>query len=61
MHKSSNVFRIVGGREVEHRKGNIEALGVELSEKETDEIEAVLPFEVGFPINVFFEMGGDKV
>jgi aryl-alcohol dehydrogenase-like predicted oxidoreductase len=38
MHKSPYVFPICGGRKVEHLKGNIEALGLELSEGDRDGI-----------------------
>ena len=55
MHKSPYVFPIVGGRKIEHLKANIEALGVELSDEEIDEIEAAAPFQVGFPLSMIFE------
>ena len=58
MHKSPYVFPIVGGRKIEHLKGNIEALAIELSEEEIDRIEGALPFDVGFPMNMLFEFGG---
>lgn len=60
MHKAPYVFPIVGGRKVEHLKGNIEALGVELTDDEVDEIDAATPFKVGFPMNVLFENYGGK-
>lgn len=49
MHKTPYVYPIVGGRKVDHLKGNIEALGLELSQEEMDEIEDSVPFELGFP------------
>lgn len=52
MHKAPYVFPIVGGRTVKHLQGNIEALGVELSRDEIDELEAAAPFDYGFPFNV---------
>jgi hypothetical protein len=55
MHKAPYVFPIVGGRNIEHLKGNIEALGLELSEEEIDEIDNVVPFDVGFPMKFIFE------
>ncbi|CAK4034383.1 Norsolorinic acid reductase A [Lecanosticta acicola] len=58
MHKTPYVFPIVGGRKVEHLKGNIEALGVELTQEEVDEIEDAEPFDVGFPNSFLFGMGG---
>lgn len=60
MHKSPYVFPIVGGRKVEHLKGNIEGLSVELSDEEIDEIEDAAPFKVGFPLSLLFEYGGGK-
>lgn len=59
-HKSPYVFPIVGGRKVEHLKGNIEALKIELSDGEIDEIEGAAPFDHGFPLNFVFEYGSDQ-
>ncbi|KAF2180052.1 Aldo/keto reductase [Zopfia rhizophila CBS 207.26] len=60
MHKAPYVFPIVGGRKVEHLKGNIEALGLDLTDEEMDEIDNESGFEVGFPMNFLFEFGGAK-
>jgi aryl-alcohol dehydrogenase-like predicted oxidoreductase len=49
MHKAPYVFPIVGGRTIEHIKGNIEALEVELSTEDIKEIEEAIPFCLGFP------------
>lgn len=49
LHKTSYVFPICGGRKVDHLKGNIEALGLELSQEDMDEIESAYDFSVGFP------------
>ena len=57
-YKSPYVFPIVGGRKIEHLKSNIEALSIELSDKEIDEIDGAAPFEHGFPLNFIFEYGG---
>ena len=57
-YKSPYVFPIVGGRKIEHLKSNIEALSVELSDEEIDEIDAAAPFEHGYPLNFIFEYGG---
>lgn len=57
-HKSLYVFPIVGGRKIEHLKGNIEALSIELSDEEIDEIDGAAPFDHGFPLNFLFEYGG---
>lgn len=58
MHKAPYVYPIVGGRKVEHLKGNIEALGVELSQEEIDGIEDAEPFDVGFPLGFLYGFGG---
>ena len=61
MAKAPYVFPIVGGRKVEHLKGNIEALGLELSDEDMAEIEAAAPFDVGFPLNFLsHKPGGAK-
>ncbi|PNS18871.1 Versiconal hemiacetal acetate reductase [Sphaceloma murrayae] len=54
MHKAPNVFPIVGGRKVEHLKGNIEALKLKLTDEEIEEIESTVPFDHGFPLNFLF-------
>ncbi len=51
MHKAPYVFPICGGRKVDHLKGNIEALGLELSKEDMDEIDGATPFDIGFPNN----------
>ena len=58
MHKAPYVFPIVGIRKVEHLQGNIEALSVELTDEDVDDIEAAQPFDLGFPSNFLMEMGG---
>lgn len=60
MHKAPYVFPIVGIRKVEHLQGNIEALSVELTDEDIDDIEAAQPFDLGFPGNFLMEMGGAK-
>ncbi|KZF19348.1 Aldo/keto reductase [Xylona heveae TC161] len=57
MHKTPYVFPIVGGRNIKHLKGNIEALGIVLSEEEINEIEEASPFDPGFP-HTFLSLGG---
>lgn len=49
MHKTPYVFPICGGRKVEHLKGNIESLAVRLTPEDIEEIESVVPFDLGFP------------
>lgn len=60
MHKAPYVYPIVGGRKIEHLKGNIEALAIELTEEEIDEIEDAEPLDVGFPMSMMFGYGGAK-
>ena len=59
-HKSPYVFPIVGGRKIDHLKANIEALRIELSDEELEEIDKAAPFDHGFPLNFVFEYGGEK-
>ena len=54
MHKAPFVFPIVGGRKVEHLKSNIEGLALALSAEEIAEIEAAVPFDLGFPHNMLW-------
>lgn len=51
MAKTPYVFPIVGGRTIDHLKGNIDALGLALDAKDIEEIEGAYPFDVGFPGN----------
>jgi hypothetical protein len=51
LHKTPNVFPIIGGRKLSHLKSNIEALAIRLSQKDIDEIETAYPFDIGFPLN----------
>jgi diketogulonate reductase-like aldo/keto reductase len=60
MHKTPYVFPIVGGRKVDHLKGNIDALGIKLSQEELDEIDGAEPFDIGFPMNFLFGFGGKQ-
>lgn len=61
MHKAPYVFPIVGGRKIEHLKGNIEALGLELSEEDIARIEGAAEFDVGFPLNFLSRKSGGAV
>ena len=58
MHKTPNVFPIIGGRKTEHLKSNIEALSIRLSPEDIDAIEAASSFDPGFPTS--FLMRGTK-
>lgn len=49
--KTTDVFPIIGGRKVEHLHDNIKALSLKLSEKQIEELESVIPFDIGFPGN----------
>ncbi|KJZ79223.1 Norsolorinic acid reductase [Hirsutella minnesotensis 3608] len=51
MHKAPYVFPIVGGRNVGHLKGNIEALTIQLGPEDIQEIEKAVPLDLGFPNN----------
>lgn len=52
MHKTRNVFPIVGGRKVEHLKDNIKALSIRLTKEQMKDLEGASEFEVGFPQNI---------
>ncbi|KAK0636880.1 norsolorinic acid reductase [Bombardia bombarda] len=54
MHKAPYVFPIVGGRNTDHLKGNIEALKLRLSEEDIAEIDGAVPFDLGFPHNFMY-------
>lgn len=58
MRKAPHVFPIVGGRKVEHLQGNIEALSLELTDEEMEEIDKAYGFEAGFPYDF---LGGGKM
>lgn len=51
LNKAPNVFPIVGGRKVEYLHQNIKALSIKLTAEQVKEIEAVKPFDLGFPHN----------
>ena len=55
MQKSINVFPIIGGRKVEHLHDNLQALSIHLSDEQVKSLEDVLPFEIGFPLNMIGE------
>lgn len=58
MHKTPYVFPIVGGRTIDHLKQNIEALTLELTDEDIDEIENAVSFDIGFPNNFYY---GEKI
>lgn len=59
VHKTPYVFPIVGGRTIDHLKGNIAALKISLSKEDIKEIDEAVPFDFGFP-NVFLHQPGSK-
>jgi len=60
MQKTPYVFPIVGGRKIEHLKGNIDGLSIDLSEEDFKEIEDANPFDIGFPMNFLGGPNGIK-
>ena len=60
MQKAPYVFPIVGGRKIDHLKGNIEGLSLQLSDEEIKEIEGANAFDIGFPLNFLGGPGGVK-
>jgi hypothetical protein len=52
--KTPYVFPIIGGRTVDHLKNNIEALTLQLTEEDIEEIESAYPFDLGFPNNMLW-------
>lgn len=51
LQKAPYVFPIVGGRTIEHLKGNVPALGLLLTDEEIETIESAYDFDHGFPHN----------
>lgn len=54
MHKTPNVFPIVGQRKIEHLKANIDALSIRLSQEDLEEIDQAVEFDPGFPMSMLF-------
>lgn len=54
MSKVPYVFPIIGGRTVDHLKGNIEALNLRMTDEDIKEIEGAAPFDLGFPLNFIY-------
>ncbi|MCJ1399877.1 DNA-directed RNA polymerase [Xylographa trunciseda] len=57
MAKAPYVFPIVGGRKVEHLRGNVEALGLVLEKEDLEEIEKAGTYDAGFPHNMLYDLG----
>ncbi|KAI0673869.1 aryl-alcohol dehydrogenase [Trametes maxima] len=53
MQKTPYVFPILGGRKPEQLYANIEALDIALSEDHIKRIEDAVPFDIGFPANMW--------
>ncbi|KAH7355031.1 NADP-dependent oxidoreductase domain-containing protein [Rhexocercosporidium sp. MPI-PUGE-AT-0058] len=51
MQKTPYVFPIVGGRKIDHLKGNIEGLSLKLTAEDVKAIEEANAFDIGFPHN----------
>ncbi|KAJ5787777.1 hypothetical protein N7457_002767 [Penicillium paradoxum] len=49
--KAPNVFPLVGGRKIEHLHDNIQALSIQLTQKQIEFLEAANGFDIGFPTN----------
>ncbi|CZS89172.1 probable IN2-2 protein [Rhynchosporium agropyri] len=58
MQKTPYVFPIVGGRKIDHLKGNIEGLSLQLTEEDIKAIEEANAFDIGFPHNFLGGPGG---
>ncbi|KAJ7150734.1 NADP-dependent oxidoreductase domain-containing protein, partial [Mycena filopes] len=56
MHKAPFSFPVLGARKVEHLMDSIGALEISLSDAQIAAIDAVLPFDMGFP-NTFTVSG----
>lgn len=54
MQKTPYVFPIVGGRNIDQLKSNIEALTLQLTDEDVEEIEGAYPFDIGFPNNMLW-------
>lgn len=53
--KTPNVFPLVGGRKVKYLEDNLQALKIRLTEDQVRRLEAVRPFDPGFPSNFIGE------
>jgi aryl-alcohol dehydrogenase-like predicted oxidoreductase len=57
MQKAPYVFPIIGGRNIDHLKGNIQGLSLQLTK---EEIEGANAFDIGFPHNFLGGPNGTK-
>ncbi|RYP15631.1 hypothetical protein DL765_005582 [Monosporascus sp. GIB2] len=56
--KGPYIFPVIGARKVEHLKDSIEALGLELTSDDVEEIEKAVPFDFGYPQTILGGSGG---
>jgi len=61
MAKTTNVFPIIGGRKVEHLKGNIDALTIRLTPEQIKAIDDATDFEIGFPHSFIGTKAGEAL
>ncbi|KAK9242292.1 norsolorinic acid reductase [Lipomyces tetrasporus] len=52
MLKAPYVFPVCGGRKIHHLDSNIQALSIDLTDEEINEIDSAVPLEYGYPYNV---------
>jgi aryl-alcohol dehydrogenase-like predicted oxidoreductase len=52
MQKTINVFPIIGGRKISHLHDNIQALSIHLTDEQIESLEKVVPFKLGFPLDM---------
>lgn len=55
LQKTPYVFPIIGQRKVDHLLANIEALKIELTSEDLDQIDSAIPFDPGFPNSFLVE------
>lgn len=55
LQKTPYVFPIIGQRKVDHLLANIEALKIELTPDDLDQIDSAIPFDAGFPNNFLID------
>lgn len=52
--KAPYIFPIIGGRKISHLKTNAEALSLQLTPQDVEDIEKGYDFDVGFPHNFIY-------
>lgn len=50
LQKYPHVFPILGGNKIEQLQSNLKSLTVRLSDEQIAEIEAAVPFDIGYPL-----------